>query len=101
VVANLKRKERDATVSLDGDVAAKGVQVMDSKMVPNGAAYLFDKNQLANWEILPQEDGSGISWNDGIQRQDEAAMTFPMSYVGNLICYSRRGFYYYEQLSEA
>ncbi|UOF79618.1 hypothetical protein [Caudoviricetes sp.] len=89
------------TVSLDGDVAAKGVQIIDSKMVPNGAAYLFDRSQLALWEILPQEDGSGISWNDGIQRQDEAAMTFPMSWVGNTICYNRKAFYYFEQLTEA
>lgn len=89
------------TVSLDGDIAAKGVQIIDSKMAPPGSAYLFDRNQLALWEILPKPDGSGISWMDGIQRQDEAAMTFPMSWVGNTLCYSRKGFYRFESLTEA
>lgn len=94
------RYTEGTTVSLDGDVAAKGVTIIDSKMVPNGAAILFDKSQLAMWEILPQPDGS-VSWSDGIQRQDETAMTFPLSYVGNTLCYSRKGFAYFEALTEA
>lgn len=93
------RYTEGTTVSLDGDVAAKGVQIIDSKMVPNGAAYLFDRNQLAMWEVLPQTDAPG--WDAGIQRQDEAAKTFPLSYVGNTLCYSRKGFAYWTGLTEA
>lgn len=89
------------TVSLDGDVAAKGVQIYDSKLQPNGSATLFDKNELLLWEILPQEDGGGTSWGDGIQRQDEAARTFPMSWVGNQFPTSRKAFANFEQLQEA
>lgn len=89
------------TVSLDGDIAGKNLTIWPSKMQPNGTATLMDRNQMALWEILPQEDGSGMSWADGIQRQDEAAMTFPLSYVGNHLVYSRKGFSYWEALTES
>jgi hypothetical protein len=86
-------------LSFDGDVKAKGLQIITSKNVPPGYVNLFAKAGMNKWEILPTTERP--SWGD-LQASETLAGKFGrIDWFGNNVVRNRKAFAYWTSQTEA
>jgi len=94
------RFEGGAKIAIDGDLDV-GLEIKTSRRVPPGTATVFDK---AQWQLfygkpkLNEDNGGFGSYDDLYEAEDQFMFLGDLNWIGNLVCRSRRGFYFFRGL---
>ena len=86
-------------LSFDGDVKAKGLKIVTTKNVPPGYAYLFAREAINKWEILPTTDRP--TWGDLDPSETLAGAYGRVDWFGNLVWKNRKGLALFSSQTEA
>lgn len=93
------RYDDAAGLSFDGDVKARGMQIVTTKNVPPGYVYVFAKAALNKWEILPTTDRP--TWGDLTPSETKAGSFGRVDWFGNVVLRNRKGLAYFTSQTEA
>lgn len=82
------------SLSIDGDIAARGVQIFQSKRVPTGYVFGLHKGSVCKWmpgsTTIPGENQSA-SWSDGKEYIDRSGFVYTLEVVAQMVCHARAG----------
>ena len=96
------RGELGKKIVIDGDLDV-GLTIRTSRRVPNGVAVVYDADK---WQLfdgktaLTSEDGGFNSADDLYESEDTFQFLGDLNWIGNLVCRSRRSFYFFRSLAE-
>lgn len=87
---------------IDGDVKAKGREILRSKRIPPGMAITWASDCYQRFFGKPSLDSQtkGLSYGELKKMEDKAGYLASANYVGNLVCKGRKGFAYWRGLTE-
>ena len=88
------------TLELDGAIKGQGVKIISTKRTPSSWVIGFDSNAVRKLDVMPQPDGSGMSWGDAIRMQDSSGYVFPMSFITQLVTTNRKRIAYANSQTE-
>jgi len=86
-------------MEIDGNVKMKGRKIVQTKKVPPGYLFAFDKSALSRWTLLPKPDGS-FSWADGKEYIDQSGYVFGMDMPCATLIKNRKKLAYFSGLTE-
>lgn len=86
-------------LSFDGDVKAKGLKIISTKNVPPGYVYVFAKEAINKWEVLPTTERP--TWGDLDPSENLAGAYGRVDWFGNLVWKNRKGLAYFTSQTEA
>jgi hypothetical protein len=96
------RGELGKKIVIDGDLDV-GLTIRTSRRVPPGVAVVYDDDK---WQLfdgkqaLASEDGGFNSADDLYESEDTFQFLGDLNWIGNLVCRSRRSFYFFRSLTE-
>jgi hypothetical protein len=82
-------------LEIDGEIKSKGVTFFDSRRVPSGRVYVYDKSSIKKLNVMPTPDGGGMAWGDAIRMENQAGYVFPINWVTQLVCLNRKNLAYF------
>jgi hypothetical protein len=68
-------------MELDGSVKAKGIEFFTSRKVPNGFAFILDRDEtVGKYSLLPKPDSGAPPWSDGDKMENRNALQFSIDF---------------------
>jgi len=95
--AGLRYDDANA-LSFDGDVKSKALKFVSTKNVPPGYVYVFAKDAINKWEILPTSERP--TWGDLLPSETLAGAYGRIDWFGNLVWKNRKGLAYFTGKTE-
>ena len=87
-------------MEIDGSVKMKGLKIIETKKVPPGYCFVFDKSALSRWNLLPKPDGK-FAWADGKEYIDQSAYVFALDMPCATLIKNRKKLAYFSGLTES
>ena len=85
------RFDDPSNLSIDGDITARGVKIIQSKRVPPGYVFGMDKSALSKWMLLPVPgERESASWNEGKEYIDRSGFVFTMDVPMQFVYHNRK-----------
>jgi hypothetical protein len=85
-------------MEMDGDPKAKGVSIKESRHVPPGYVFGWDRKSLNKMVLLPKPGAP--SWDDGEKIPDRSAYVFPIDYPCQMVYLNRANIAYASNKTE-
>lgn len=85
-------------MEMDGDPKAKGVTIKESRHVPPGYVFGWDRKSLNKMVLLPKPGAP--SWDDGEKIPDRSAYVFPIDYPAQMVYLNRANIAYASNKTE-
>lgn len=93
------RQTDGTSMETDGDIKNRGTEIISSKRVPPGYAFMWQRGAYQRWSLLPKPDGR-FTWGDGKEYENKSGMVFRIDMPVQMVVRNRRLFSYWTSLSE-